>query len=40
MEHFMDYDLGFFDKEGNRIDPVGENPSALIASDDKHSGPG
>jgi hypothetical protein len=22
---FMDYDLGFFDKEVNRIEPVGEN---------------
>ena len=25
---FMDYDLGFFDKEVNRVEPVGENPFA------------
>ena len=23
---FMDYDLGFFDKDVNRVEPVGENP--------------
>jgi hypothetical protein len=27
---FMDYDLGFFDNEGNRVEPVGENPFAPI----------
>ena len=26
---FMDYDLGFFDQENNRVEPVGENPFAL-----------
>ena len=25
---FMDYDLGFFDNEVNRVEPVGENPFA------------
>jgi len=25
---FMDYDLGFFDKDVNRVEPVGENPFA------------
>ena len=25
---FMDYDLGFFDKEVNRVEPAGENPFA------------
>ena len=25
---FMDYDLGFFDKEVDRVEPVGENPFA------------
>ena len=25
---FMDYDLGFFDQEVNRVEPVGENPFA------------
>jgi transposase InsO family protein len=25
---FMDYDLGFFDEEENRVEPVGENPFA------------
>ena len=25
---FMDYDLGFFDKEVNRVEPVGDNPFA------------
>ena len=25
---FMDYDLGFFDKEVNWVEPVGENPFA------------
>ena len=25
----MDYDLGFFDNEVNRVEPVGENPFAL-----------
>jgi len=25
---FMDYDLGFFDQEENRVQPVGENPFA------------
>jgi hypothetical protein len=24
----MDYDLGFFDEEENRVEPVGENPFA------------
>ena len=24
----MDYDLGFFDRETNRVEPVGENPFA------------
>ena len=23
---FMDYDLGFFDRDFNRVEPVGENP--------------
>lgn len=23
---FMDYDLGFFDQDENRVEPVGENP--------------
>jgi transposase InsO family protein len=26
---FMDYDLGFFDQDENRVEPVGENPFAL-----------
>ena len=26
---FMDYDLGFFDRTLNRVEPVGENPFAL-----------
>jgi len=26
---FMEYDLGFFDQEENRVQPVGENPFAL-----------
>jgi transposase InsO family protein len=26
---FMDYDLGFFDRTVNRVEPVGENPFAL-----------
>ena len=25
---FMDYDLGFFDNEVNRVEPAGENPFA------------
>jgi putative transposase len=25
---FMDYDLGFFDEEDNRVEPVGQNPFA------------
>jgi len=25
---FMGYDFGFFDKEVNRVEPVGENPFA------------
>ena len=25
---FMDYDLGFFDNELDRVEPVGENPFA------------
>ena len=25
---FMDYALGFFDKEVNRVEPAGENPFA------------
>jgi hypothetical protein len=25
---FMDYDLGFFDNEVNRVEPTGENPFA------------
>ena len=25
---FMDYDLGFFDTEVNRVEPAGENPFA------------
>ena len=25
---FMDYDLGFFDKDENRVEPVGKNPFA------------
>ena len=25
---FMDYDLGFFDEESNRVEPVGDNPFA------------
>ena len=25
---FMDYDLGFFDRTLNRVEPVGENPLA------------
>ena len=26
---FMDYDLGFFDQNENRVEPVGNNPFAL-----------
>lgn len=26
---FMEYDLGFFDKTVNRVEPVGVNPFAL-----------
>ena len=25
---FMDYDIGFFDEEQNRVEPMGENPFA------------
>jgi len=25
---FLDYDLGFFDKDVDRVEPVGENPFA------------
>jgi putative transposase len=25
---FMDYDLGFFDQDVNKVEPVGENPFA------------
>jgi putative transposase len=25
---FMNYDLGFFDKDENRVEPVGHNPFA------------
>jgi len=27
--HVMDYDLGFFDLDENRVEPVGKNPFAL-----------
>ena len=30
--NFMDYDLGFFDNEVNRVEPVGENPFAQKCS--------
>jgi putative transposase len=26
---FMNYDLGFFDHQQNRVEPVGKNPFAL-----------
>ena len=25
---FMDYDLGFFDQDVNKVEPVGDNPFA------------
>jgi hypothetical protein len=30
----MDYDLGFFDNEVNRVEPVGENPFAHVSGMD------